>query len=199
METNGPAVELIKLWPSIFLEQDLPGHEAPTRRLIDLAAQRGDEGVFAIDDPAVQWLKSQVAHGVGMYLRRSGQIQAPNWGARGHFESYEPAGYRTLANQPGAFLAGMYVLTWPSSQDAGGRRDDALPGFVSFYDPRAGMNMNAIKRDPYHGYHHSLKPRPGLLLMWPAHVGRFVHPNWSVEAALAVSFGVQLHGTGEGR
>ncbi len=41
------------------------------------------------------------------------------------------------------------------------------------------MNMNAIKRDPYHDYHRHVRPRAGLLLMWPAHVSYFLHPNRS--------------------
>jgi hypothetical protein len=183
VKTRPSAVEIITLWPSLFLEADLPDYAAPTNRLIALATTRRDEGVFAIDDPGVAWLKRQIAHGVGAYLGRSGHGGAPEWGARGRFDVQEP----------GAFLAGMYVLQWSPEQDDGGRRDDALPGCVSFYDPRVAMNMNAIKRDPYHRYHHSLLPRPGLLSMWPAHISYFVHPNRSREPTMAVRFGVQLH------
>jgi hypothetical protein len=198
VETRASAVEIISLWPSLFLEADLPGFAAPTERLIALAATRGDDGVFSIDDPGVDWLKRQIAHGVGAYLVRSGRGRAQEWGAHGRFDVREPGGYRPLANEPGAFLAGMYVMQWSPEQDAGGHRDDALPGCVSFYDPRVGMNMNAIKRDPYHRYHHSLLPRPGLLSIWPAHISYFVHPNRSREPTMAVRFGVQLHPRSEG-
>ncbi len=37
MTMNAPALEIIKLWPSVFLEADLPGYEAPTQRVIALA------------------------------------------------------------------------------------------------------------------------------------------------------------------
>jgi len=198
VETRPSAVEIITLWSSLFLEADLPDHGEPTRRLIDLAATHRDDGVFSIDDPGVVWLKRQIAHGVGAYFSRSGRESAPEWGARGRFDVQEPGGYRPLANEPGAFLAGMYVLQWSPEQGVGGGRDDALPGCVSFYDPRVAMNMNAIKRDPYHRYHHSLLPRPGLLSMWPAHISYFVHPNRSREPTMAVRFGVQLHGPSSG-
>lgn len=193
MENPAPNVEIITLWPSLFLEADIPDHGPSTERLIDLATHRRDEGVFAIDDPGVAWLKRQIAHGVHAYLGRAGHGVGAEWGAQGRFEVHEPDGFRPLANEPGATLAGMYVLQWSSRQDAGGHRDDALPGCVSFYDPRVAMNMNAIKRDPYHRYHHSMLPRPGLLSMWPAHISYFVHPNRSRESSIAVRFGVQLH------
>ena len=60
-----------------------------------------------------------------------------------------------------------------------------LPGCVSFYDPRAAMNMTAIKRDPYHSYHHSLKPESRLaaavarvcqLFLAPQHIRRCRSP-----------------------
>jgi hypothetical protein len=192
MATKTLDLEIIKLWPSIFLEADLPGHEEPTQRLIALAESRSDDGVFAIDDPGVQWLKLQVAHAVGKYLNKTGYARVPEWGARGRFAVQNHGDYRALSNQPGADLAGMYVLRWPSQQSRAGARDDGLPGYVSFYDPRVAMNMNAIKRDPYHGYHRSLRPRAGLLLLWPAYVSYFMHPNFSGEPAMRVAFDVQL-------
>lgn len=193
MAMNAPALEIIKLWPSVFLEKDLPGYEAPTQRLLALAESHPGDGVFAIDDPGVVWLKSQVAHAVAAYLHETGNVSAPQWGARARFETQNFGDYRGLANQPGADLAGMVVLRWPSQRSNPGGRDDGLPGTVSFYDPRVAMNMNAIKRDPYHDYHRHVKPRAGLLLMWPAYVSYFMHPNQSHQAAVRVAFDVQLH------
>ncbi len=194
MATNAPALEIIKLWPSVFLEADLPGYEAPTGRLMALAESHPGDGVFAMDDPGVQWLKRQVAHGVAAYFRETGNATAPQWGARGRFETQGFGDYRGLANRPGADLAGMFVLRWSSQQGGADQRDDGLPGTMSFYDPRVAMNMNAIKRDPYHDYHRHVRPRAGLLLMWPAYVSYFLHPNRSHEANLRVDFDVQLHG-----
>ena len=66
-------LEIIRLWPSIFLEADLPGYEAPTQRLIALAESRPGDGVFAIEDPGVAWLKDHLAHAVGAYLQRASE------------------------------------------------------------------------------------------------------------------------------
>ena len=88
----------------------------------------------------------------------------------------------------------MFVLRWSSQQGGADQRYNGLPGTMSFYDPRVTMNMNAIKRDPYHDYHRHVRPRAGLLLMWPAYVSYFLHPNRSHEANLRVDFDVSLHG-----
>ena len=48
MSASVTGLEIIKLWPSVFLERDLPGHEEATRALIALAETRPDAGVFAI-------------------------------------------------------------------------------------------------------------------------------------------------------
>jgi hypothetical protein len=193
MSTKVAGLEIIKLWPSIFLEKDLPDHEAPTRQLIALAESRPGDGVFAIDDAGVEWLKGQVAQAIGAYLHETGHAGAPKWDGSGRFETLGFGDFRPLANQPGADLAGMYVLQWPSQRDPAGGRDDALPGCFSFYDPRIAMNMNAIKRDPYHDYHKHLIARAGLLAIWPAYLSYFVHPNPSRESAIRVTFDVQLH------
>ena len=148
MSEENPELEIIRLWPSVFLECDVPGYEAPTQRFMALAESRSEEGVFAIDDPGVAWLKDQLARAVVAYLQRAGFAQVPTWGGRARFAVQDFGEYRTLANQPGADLAGMYVLQWPSQQSITPGRDDGLPGYVSFYDPRVAMNMNAIKRDP---------------------------------------------------
>jgi hypothetical protein len=192
MSDTAPGLEIIKLWSSVFLEKDLPDHEVPTQGLITLAEERSSDAVFAIEDPCVHWLQQQLTHAVSAYLHRTGCVSRPQWGARGQFVAYKRGAYRPLANEPGFHLAGMYVLRWPVQQGIAHGRDDGLPGYLSFYDPRVAMNMNAIKRDPYHGYHRSLRPRAGLLLLWPAYVSYFLHPNTSDDAALLVAFGVQL-------
>jgi hypothetical protein len=197
-DVKASELEIIKLWSNLFLEKDLPDYERPTQRLNELAARHAGEGVFAIDDPAVAWLKLQIAHAVGAYLHRAGYARVPEWSASGRFAVQSCGEYRALANQPGSDLAGTYIVRWPPQPRIPGRRDDGLPGFVSFYDPRVAMNMNAIKRDPYHRYHQSLRPRPGLLLLWPAYVSYFMHPNTSSDPAVRVAFEVLLHRAARG-
>jgi hypothetical protein len=82
MSEENPELEIVRLWPSVFLECDLPGFEAPTQRLMALAERRSEEGVFAIDDPGVAWLKDQLARGVGAFIQPAGLDQVPTGGGR---------------------------------------------------------------------------------------------------------------------
>ncbi len=86
----------------------------------------------------------------------------------------------------------MYVLHTPSREDELGIRDDRAPGCITFYDPRTGINMNAINRDPYVNYNQTLRLQPGVLFMWPAFVDYFIHPNLSSDPAIRIVFDVQV-------
>ena len=70
-------------------------------------------------------------------------------------------------------------------------RDDGRPGSISFYDPRVGMNMNAIRKDPYVLYHHTESFVPGLLMIWPAYVPVFIHPHLHEADAMRIRIDVQ--------
>jgi len=192
MSIGTPELEIVKLWPSTLLDQPLPEHQAWTRRLAELAEEQPSESVFAIEDESVEWLKAHLAHGIGAFLLKTGVSGPTQWGVRGWFDLQSFDDYRSLQNRPGAYLSGLYVVRSPAPEQGLGMRDDRRPGCISFYDPRAGANMNAIRRDPYVTYHHTLVLVPGHLLIWPAYVGYFVHPNLSREPALRVAFDVQV-------
>jgi hypothetical protein len=52
--------------------------------------------------------------------------------------------------------------------------------------------MTAIKGDPYIEPEYTVAPAPGMILLWPAFVNHFVHPNLSKQPRLSVSFNVLL-------
>ena len=184
--------EFVELWPCPFLIQQLPDCEQPNARLGELARSFPTRGVFSIDDPAIDWLRTQVAHGISQYLRLIEFPAQIGWGVRARFEILARGDYRGLANRPGGYLGGLYIVQSPDQETPACGRDDLNPGSVSFYDPRTGMNMNAIRQDPYHICEQTLKPEPGLLLLWPGFVNCFSHPNFSNQSVVRVSFDVQL-------
>ena len=188
--------ELLQLWPSMFLQQALPDHEQPTRRLETLAREHPGEDVFSIDDASVEWLKANIIHGVGAYLKEAGFTRPPACRVGGRFDVQAFSDIRPLRNRAGAYLAGTYVLTTPAPDADLGAREDRRPGTITFYDPRTGMNMNSIRRDPYVLNHYTVPLTPGLLLIWPAFVRYFDHPNHSREAALRVAFDIHVDGEG---
>lgn len=187
-------LEILRLWPSIMLDQALPEHEAHTRQLIELAIAHPGQAAFAMQDESVDWLRGHVTHGVNAYLHKAGFTHDVQWGAAGRFELQSLEDYRSLRNQPSAYLTGIYVASAPSADEGLGERDDRRPGCITFYDPRTGINMNAINKDPYILYNRTRKLVPGLLLIWPAYVNYFLHPNLSREPAIRIAFDIQVQG-----
>ena len=73
-----------------------------------------------------------------------------------------------------------------------GSRKDLGPGCIAFYDPCGAVNMTAIKRDPYIEAEYTLRPAAGTVLLWPAFLNHFAHPNLSKEPRVSMSFYVVL-------
>ncbi len=73
-----------------------------------------------------------------------------------------------------------------------GSRKDLRPGCIAFDDPRGAVNMTAIKRDPYIEAECTLRPAAGTVVVWPAFLNHFVHPNLSKESRVSISFNVVL-------
>jgi hypothetical protein len=48
--------------------------------------------------------------------------------------------------------------------------------------------MGAIKGDPQIEPEFTVSPRPGMILMWPAFLMHYVHPNLSEELRISISF-----------
>jgi carbamoyltransferase len=185
-------LKLTSLWFNTLLEQHLPGHEPHTARLAQLVEQGHAASLFESGDAAVAWLKANIVHATGALLREAGFTHAPQVLMRASVQIQHLGAFDPMRNQPGSYFTGLYVLRAPSGAPALGQREDARPGCISFYDPRVGMNMNAIRKDPYVLYHHTVKFEPGLLLMWPSYVPYFVHPHLASEPAVRVCLDVRI-------
>jgi len=190
--------EIFTLWPTTVLVQPLADHEPHTRRLLALVDEVPGERLFALDEPSIEWLKANVIHGIGALLRALRFARAPEIAVSCRIDRQALGDYRSLDNRPGAYFSGLYVLRGAGETREMGSRDDGRPGCVSFYDPRVGMNMNAIDKDPYVLYHHTVELTPGMLVMWPAYVQHFMHPHLWREPALRIGFDVRLAREGAG-
>ncbi len=197
MHPDDMGLEVIKLWTSSLLNQPIPGHEQHTARLVELALGHTDEAVFSIEDPSLEWLKKQIEHGVSACLSKAEINQPIKWSASGRFDVQQLEDYRSLRNHPGAYFTGIYVARSNAGEEGIGVRDDRRSGNITFYDPRAGINMNAINRDPYIAYNLTYALAPGQLLIWPAYVSYFLHPNLSREPAIRVAFDIHVHAATE--
>ncbi len=194
---------ITQLWPTQFLQRRLPGHEAAnqelTRLILARDAAQADmttdyrSGNFLLaENPAVEWLRACINKTVIDYLRHAGLDYQVNWTLQGWPNVNRSGDYHDPHNHPHAYLSGTYYVAVPDYDAAPQGRADRRPGAISFYDPRGPANMTAIKGDPQIEAEHTVRPRPGEILLWPAFLLHFVHPNLSDEPRISISFNAVL-------
>ncbi|MCP4327515.1 MAG: hypothetical protein GY791_03655 [Alphaproteobacteria bacterium] len=194
----------VDLWPTTMMHRRLPGHEAANQVLgaliLELDGARQDlttdylaDNFMAIDHPAVDWLRQCVNKTVGDYFARCGMTYAIDWTIQGWPNVNRFGDYHDLHNHPHAYLSGTYYVAVPDEQEPLETRADVRPGRITFHDPRgAAANMTAIKGDPYIEAEYTVDPEPGLVLLWPAFLNHFVHPNLSRSPRISISFNIVL-------
>ena len=165
--------------------------------MAELALAHPDEAVFSIEDPNLDWLKEQIGRGVNACLNKAEFNHPVQWSASGRFDVQQLDDYRSLRNHPGAYFTGFYVVRANPGEEGIGIRNDSRSGSITFYDPRMGINMNAINKDPYITYNLTYPLTAGQLLIWPAYVSYFLHPNLAHEPAIRVAFDIHIQGAVE--
>lgn len=193
----------LHLWPTILVQRRLPDatrwNEGLLKRVEEL--ERTNENLttdYLADNfleslhPAVAWLRDGINKTVVDYLRHC-EIDYPlKWSIQGWANVNRFGDYHESHNHPRAYLSGTYYVNLPAKIEPLRFRRDARPGCITFYDPRAGINATAIAKDPYVDPAYTVLPEPGFLLMWPAMLHHFVHPNLSKEKRVSISFNIML-------
>ena len=193
----------VTLWPTVVLQRVLPGHDKANTELARLieALDRGREdlttdylgdNLLAMENPAVDWLRQCINISVRDYFQHLGMSYDIRWNIHGWANVNRFGDYHDYHNHPRAYLSGTYYVKIPTRQEKLEIRRDARPGRITLYDPRSTVNMLAIKGDPYVEPEYTVLPEPGMILMWPAFVNHFVHPNLSREHRISISFNVML-------
>ena len=193
----------LHLWPTILVQRRLPDagrwNEGLLKRVEEL--ERTNENLttdYLADNfleslhPAVAWLRDGINKTVIDYLRHC-EIDYPlKWSIQGWPNVNRFGDYHESHNHPRAYLSGTYYVNLPAKVEPLRFRRDAKPGCITFYDPRAGINATAIAKDPYVDPAYTVMPEAGFLLMWPAMLHHFVHPNLSKEKRVSISFNIML-------
>lgn len=191
------------LWPTRILHRRVGGCEAWNKELIKLVREMDratknlttdylEQDLFNMDHPAVNWLREEVNGTVIDYLRNLGIDYPVNWTITGWPNVNRFGDYHDPHNHPWSYLSGTYFVKMPTTREPLQTRSDVRPGCITFYDPRQGVNMMAIKNDPYVEPEHTVLPEPGLMMLWPAFVKHFVHPNLSKQTRISISFNIVL-------
>ncbi len=202
MQTGSPE-GFFELWPTLFLQRDIPGSEAANERLARLILEKeGREtaltteyatyNLFESEDPAVQWLRQCVNKTIADYLRRLGIDYDVNWRLQGWANVNRAGDYHNLHNHPHSYLSGTYYVRVPTVWPPRRGRADLDPGAISFFDPRPQANVVAIRNDGQVNPEHRIDPRAGMMLLWPSFLHHLVHPNLSDELRISISFNVIL-------
>lgn len=207
-EKYDPDAGFSRLWPTILLQRNLPGCEEPNTALNKLIKQREklnedlttdylDEDILANEHPAAAWLKRCIDITIRDYLDHVGMKYPIQWDLQSWANINRFGDYHDLHNHPHAYLSGTYYVRMPQHYEKLKSRKDVRPGRITFYDPRGAVNMTAIRDDPNIEAEFTLEPRPGLVLLWPAFLHHFVHPNLSKQPRVSISFNVVLKWSNE--
>jgi uncharacterized protein (TIGR02466 family) len=188
-----------QLWPVLLMQRTLPGHEQanPVLEQNVLRQESMHEGLttdyvqqnlFASDDPAIGWLMQCIHKSATDYCRRAGMDYAIDWTLQGWANVNRFGDYHDPHNHPHAYLSGTYYVRVPQGHALPHNRADVRPGCITFYDPRGSVNMTAIKNDPQVEPEFTVAPWPGMILMWPAFLLHYVHPNLADDSRISISF-----------
>jgi hypothetical protein len=163
--------EINPLWPTWIGQLQLPDAGEHNRALASLTATTAAEGnLFDLEHDAVRWLREWIAAAVGQWFEKMRVQPAPRWRLSGRLEALGFGQYRELANEPGAYLAGLYFVNAPAPPELEHLRSDCLPSHLTLFDPRVGFNAAALKGDPYFDEARTLAPVAGMLLLWPGYL-----------------------------
>ncbi len=196
-------IEILDLWPTRIVRHVLEDFEGPNQELLklvrewdrskkNLTTDYRDNNPFNVDQPATNWLREQVNQSVIQYLQAIGIDYPANWQIHGWANVNRNGDYHDPHNHPHCYLSGTYYLKVPKAAEKKRQRSDLRPNSITFYDPRTGFNMQSIKGDPYIEPEYTVLPEPGLLMMWPAGLMHFVHPNLCDETRVSISFNIIL-------
>lgn len=196
----------LDLWPTTMLRRTLPGYAEANKVLaahvLDLDAKRRDmtteylaENLMESKHPAIGWLRQCINKTVADYFARAGMTYDIDWSVQGWANVNRFGDYHDLHNHPHSYLSGTYYVQMPQDgeREALETRPDVRPGRITFYDPRgASANMGAIRDDPYIEAEYTVFPEPGTLMLWPAFLYHFIHPNLSRTPRITISFNIVL-------
>lgn len=163
--------QIIPLWPTWVGQLQLPAAEEANQALAELAAPPGIPGnLFDVDHGSVAWLREWIATAIGQWFEHVRVDTAPRWKLSGRLEALGFGQYRELANEPGAYLAGLYFVNAPAAAELDHLRSDCWPSHLSLLDPRVGFNALALEGDPNFNEVVTLPPVAGMLMLWPGYL-----------------------------
>lgn len=192
------------LWPTQIVERHLPGaiqHNPVIASIIHALDSNADNmttdyqgaGFLNRPEPSIAWLRSEIADTVFGYLNHCGIKYPVKWDVQGWANVNRLGDYHAPHNHGWSYLSGTYYVHQPltTGSDAD-RAQDMSPASITFSDPRYGAYRHSLAENPNDQARQTFHPPSGTLLMWPAPLVHYVHPNHSDDPRVSVSFNVIL-------
>lgn len=95
--------------------------------------------------------------------------------------------YNTPHDHPGNLWSGTYYVATPAAGDG-----SDSSGRIEFIDGRSGLADNFVKA-PFTASKCGIGPQPGMLLLFPANLLHWVHPNLAEGERVTVAFNARFH------
>ncbi|MEM0948702.1 MAG: 2OG-Fe(II) oxygenase family protein [Pseudomonadota bacterium] len=201
--TDQASPKFQRLWPTLFMSVKLPGASTANpvlaELLLNLDATADDltgdylgQDLFQHPNPAIGWLQQCCHRAVVDYASEAGLDYQPEVDLQAWVNVNRRGDYHNLHNHPHSWLSGTYYVVVPDQSAVTQHRTDLNPGEISFYDPRAQANMNAVRGDGQFDPEYRRLPEPGDLFLWPSFLHHLVHPNLVDEPRISVSFNAVL-------
>tara|TARA_Y100000588_G_C14234588_1_gene916705 strand:- start:747 stop:1406 length:660 start_codon:yes stop_codon:yes gene_type:complete len=186
---------IIGLWGTPFLHFTPEAHATHQNALASLAESSPDADLLHDLDTSAQWLRTQINAAVTAFLERWAEADPGRVDIVSRTLIHGHSDYQPLRNHPDAYLSGLYYIEVPQGVRDPHHRSDADSNALSFYDPRFGINMGAIAKDPNSQMEKQVQPTAGVMIIWPSHVDYFMHPNLSASSLIAIQFNAKLETT----
>ena len=192
------------LWPTVLIRRTFSGCEEPNRALIALVEEADREndqltashwqnaGLLNVDDDGIRWLRKGIDETIRAYLDEVGMNYGIGWKTNAWANINRLGDYHAPHNHAWSYLSGTYYVKVPESPEAAAPGGPASSAGISFYDPRAAVNMLARDGEALSRREFAVRPSAGTMLMWHSSIYHSVHANLCEDTRISISFNIAL-------
>jgi len=147
-----------------------------------------DDDLFERKEPGLQVLCGHILNAVQQATRNvSPNFDFTRFGAQaeGWINVLGPGGLNTPHDHPAWVWSGSYYVRVPES-------DDQRSGSIEFFDSRTNVRSLTVEGAPCFASKFSVKPREGMLLLFPSYLRHWVYPNENAEERISVAFNARF-------
>lgn len=192
------------LWPTVLIRRTFSDCEEPNRALIALVENVDRENdqltashwqnaeLLNVDDDGIRWLRKGIDETIRAYLDEVGMNYGIGWKTNAWANINRLGDYHAPHNHAWSYLSGTYYVKVPESPEGAAPGGPASSAGISFYDPRAAVNMLARDGEALSRREFAVRPSAGTMLLWHSSIYHSVHANLSEDTRISISFNIAL-------